>query len=306
MIKIGITGGETKPAGELLRLAMHHPDVEVLTVHSPANAGRPLTAVHHGFIGEEKILFTSNFDASGLDIAFLLSPIYTSSDWAKLMADHPRLHLVLTPESAALSESLSADPVYGLSEMNRKQLVRGARMAMLPGAVATPVLIALFPLASHLMLPNTLSIKVEIPEDLITDRLKEDAQKEISGVLGKIQSSFTGTVDLHLQPNGSTRGIKVSTELDNSTDLKEIIRIYDSIYDDHNFTFLTTSPVDTAEVEGTQKVIVSFSHPTPGRLRIEAVADVRMRGGAGDAIHIMNLFFQLHEKTGLQQKVSRW
>ncbi len=36
--------------------------------------------------------------------------------------------------------------------------------------------------------------------------------------------------------------------------------------------------------------------PDDSTLRIEAVADPRMRGGAGEAVHIMNLLFGLHEK----------
>ena len=46
--------------------------------------------------------------------------------------------------------------------------------------------------------------------------------------------------------------------------------------------------------------------PEPGRFEAEAVADARMRGGAGDAVHAMNLLFGLHERTGLTLKASHF
>lgn len=49
-----------------------------------------------------------------------------------------------------------------------------------------------------------------------------------------------------------------------------------------------------------------MSKPERDTLRIHAVADPRMRGGAGEAVHIMNLLCQLHEKTGLALKASRF
>ena len=69
---------------------------------------------------------------------------------------------------------------------------------------------------------------------------------------------------------------------------------------------MTTRPVGIEEVEGTQRMVLSFSKPQNDTLRIEGVADARMRGGAGEAIHVMNLMQHLHEKTGLEQKVNRW
>lgn len=306
MIKIGLTGGETKDAAELLRLAIHHPDVEISTIHSPSNAGKSVASVHHGFIGEEKLLFSANLDATGLDVVFLISPIYSSADWAKLMADRNDLHLILFPDAASLAESFSTQPTYGLSEIYRKPLVRGERVAVLPPRLVSPVLVALYPLAAHLMLPNTIKIKIIAPEDILKDTDKERLTEELSMRLRNIQSSFNPAFDLSFESSDTDRGMRVAIEMTGSTALDEILRIYDSIYDDHNFTFMTTRPVGVEEVEGTHRVVLSLTKPDPETLRIEAVADARMRGGAGEALHVMNLMQHLHEKTGLEQKVSRW
>ncbi len=306
MIKIGITGGETKIAGELLRLALNHPDIDISTVYSPANAGKGVGIVHHGFIGEEKILFSSNFDASALDIAFLVKPIYTSGDWAKLMADNPELKLVLMPESVNLGDSLPSRPIYGLSEMNRKPLVRGARVAYLPNPAASMLLVALYPLARHLMLPESIEVNLYVPEDMMREIDSDNIVKEVIEQLLMVQTSFKGNLILKIRKGDYERGMKAVVEMSGNTEIEEIMRIYDSIYDDHNFTYMTTMPVKEEEVEGTEKIILSFSRPSSDKLRIEAVADARMRGGAGEAIHLLNLLFNLHEKTGLQLKASKW
>ena len=80
-----------------------------------------------------------------------------------------------------------------------------------------------------------------------------------------------------------------------------MIELYD-IYDDHNFTFITTTRVGVSEVAGTNKCIVGVMRPEEGKARLMVAADCRLRGASGEAIHIMNLLFGLHEKTGLALK----
>ena len=53
---------------------------------------------------------------------------------------------------------------------------------------------------------------------------------------------------------------------------------------------------------GTQKCVVALSKPAPDTVHVESVADCRMRGGAGEAVHILNLMCGLHERTGLALK----
>ena len=52
MIKAGIIGGAGYTAGELIRLLINHPDVEIKWVNSSSNAGNRVDAVHQGLIGE--------------------------------------------------------------------------------------------------------------------------------------------------------------------------------------------------------------------------------------------------------------
>jgi N-acetyl-gamma-glutamylphosphate reductase len=51
-IRIGIVGGAGYTGGELLRLLIHHPQSDIVYIHSRSNAGKPVTAVHADLIGE--------------------------------------------------------------------------------------------------------------------------------------------------------------------------------------------------------------------------------------------------------------
>ena len=62
MIKVGIIGGAGYTAGELLRLLVNHPQVEIVFVHSTSNAGNALSDVHGGLIGQTELCFADKYD----------------------------------------------------------------------------------------------------------------------------------------------------------------------------------------------------------------------------------------------------
>ena len=64
MKKIGIIGGAGYTAGELLRLLINHPEVSIEFVHSSSNAGKPITDVHGGLLGDTDIVF---YDSTPLE-----------------------------------------------------------------------------------------------------------------------------------------------------------------------------------------------------------------------------------------------
>ena len=50
MIKAGIIGGAGYTAGELIRLLINHPDVDIKFINSSSNAGNKITDVHEGLL----------------------------------------------------------------------------------------------------------------------------------------------------------------------------------------------------------------------------------------------------------------
>ena len=70
MIKVGIIGGAGYTAGELIRLLINHPDVEIIFVHSESNAGNKITDVHEGLYGECDLAFTDELPLEDIDVLF--------------------------------------------------------------------------------------------------------------------------------------------------------------------------------------------------------------------------------------------
>lgn len=305
MIKVGIIGADSPDAGELLRILMNHPEVDVTTLYAPSRSGHKVSACHHGFIGENLPPFSDKIDPSRLDAVFLADDSALGESLAEHADQWPDLKIIdLSP--ARFSRLAGSDWQYGLSEVNRKGLVRGARMAYLPSAPASIALVALFPLASHLLLSGEISLDVLAPADIVSSIDTDSISKEINDRLQLAQSSFNGNLKVNVISSEAVRAVRIKTVLDCTLSQEEISKIYDTVYDDHNFTFVTGNSVADAEVEGTQKCVVSYMKAGLPQLEIQAVGDGRLRGGAGDAVHVFNLLFALQEKVGLTLKPSSY
>ena len=71
MIKTGILGGETMAAGELIRILINHPDVDLRAVASEVHAGRQVEDVHRGLTGDLSMQFVDDLTPDGLDVVML-------------------------------------------------------------------------------------------------------------------------------------------------------------------------------------------------------------------------------------------
>lgn len=306
MIKAGIAGADTLMAGELIRILVNHPDVELISAFAPGKVGRKVASVHHGLAGECDLEFSPDINPAKLDVIFI-DAHSDVADRFRLNTDRwPDLKIIDMSHCPSLDfEKLNM--AYGLAEINRKQLVRGCKRAVVPRSVSAVALICLYPLARHLLLNGNINISYACPSDIDTDEKSEMVRLEILDVLRNTQNSFNGDVMLRrLHEEVTPRGLRVEIEIPCTLDINEVFRIYNDIYDDHNFTHLLHVTMPGYEVEGTQKCLISLQKRTPDTLTVSAVADCRMRGGAGDAVHIMNLLFGLHERTGLYLKVHHF
>lgn len=304
MIKISILGAETKDGGELIRLLTLHPEIEIKAAIAPEYAGVKLNEHHHGLIGETELNFVKNSDFTDVDILFVCDRKLTREEVDKLHEINPDLKIILFKGIKGDSEE---EPmcVYGLPEINRKALVRGAETACVPNSFASMSLVALYPFALHLLLNSDLAITVKAPRDVVDETDTVEAIGEIRRVLEHVQKSFAGRISIETEIGESRRSALMQIEFDCMLSLQQMIELY-SIYDDHNFTFVTTSPITVKDVSGTDKCIISVGKPEDGKALLTVAADCRMRGGAGEAVHIMNLMSGLHEKTGLSLKAGNY
>ena len=70
-IKIGIIGGAGYTGGELIRLLLNHPSVEISYVHSKSSAGKFVSSIHTDLEGETLLRFTDDA-AMDIDLLFFL------------------------------------------------------------------------------------------------------------------------------------------------------------------------------------------------------------------------------------------
>lgn len=305
MIKTGIVGAHNPIGGELIRILINHPEIELISLYAPLFPGRNASSIHPGLIGENIGNFTENLVIDDLDLLFITEKGLLNKGQIAQINDQEDLKVIFLNGDFS---TLNPLPEVGLSEINRKALVRGATRAQVLDAISATILISLYPLAKYMLLNTQLQIRVSVPENFYKEfEGLNNVITTVRQLLQQYQPSFIGNILINVYPDSDdSRGLTVDTDLECNLSLEEIEKIYDSIYDDHNFTFTTFSPIATNEVVGTQKCVISLSKTLPSKLNVKAVSDIRMRGGAGDAVHVMNLLLGLHEKTGLTMKTSRF
>lgn len=321
MIRAGILGGDGFAAGELIRLLINHPDVELTWVHSPLHCGRLITEVHQGMEGETYLRFTDEASFDNIDVLFCC---YPHGHARRLLEAHPvpdTLKVIDMSRDYRLDDG-THDFVYGLPELNRKQMVRGANHVANPGSFATAIELGLLPLAKNLMLNAPIhvtaitgfsgsAVEKSTPDQLAWHRdnvsiykpLAHQHLPEIRQALTSLQSSFSAPIYFIPMRGSFARGMLATIYMDTATDIDELVRIYQGYYSDHSFTYIVDRRPDLKDVVNTNKCLIHLEK-VEGKLLITVVVDNILRGAAGQAVHNMNLLFGLHERVGLALKSS--
>lgn len=320
MIKAGIIGGAGYTAGELIRLLLNHPDVEIVFINSGSNAGNKITDVHTGLYGETDLSFTDQLPLEAIDVLFFCT---AHGDTKKFMESHtvPEQLKIIDLSMDYRMEGPEHDFVYGLPELNRKRIIKASRVAN-PGCFATAVQLGLLPLAKHLMLNSEIHVNaitgstgagvkpsptshfswrndnISIYKPFTHQHLPEIRQS-----LSQLQRSFRSDIDFIPVRGNFSRGIFVTSYFNCKINLDEIKRIYDEYYADHSFTFITDKNPDLKQVVNTNKCLIGLSK-YEDKLLIVSMIDNLLKGASGQAVHNMNLMFGLEETTGLRLKPS--
>lgn len=299
MIRVGILGADSSIAGELIRILVHHPEIELVTAFAPSLTGKSLSSLHKGIIGDTELRFTDVLDLEELNLLFVTKGFDPLTESTFIPED---LRIIVIQSSDEFDSNISlgtVDFVPGVSEMFRKPLVRGAKASRILPPATSVALILLYPLALHLLLNDSLEIEVSLPSFKASNFNPEGMSRELNNLLANVQFSFKGVKEISFKTSDTVRAVSVEATMDCKVSEEELERIYNEVYDDHNFTFLVRKEPSPEEVAGTHKCLIYINKPSEDKLKIKAIADSVLRGGAGDAIHAMNLLFGLFEKIGL-------
>ncbi len=309
MIRAGITGGTTREAGEIIKLLINHPDVEILWVMDPDAEGGLISDFHRGLRGETYLRFSSE-PSDEVDVVFLCSDEPGESvEFCKSSVVTPQTRIIdLSGDFLHLSTFADGDDwIYGLPELCRKPLVRGATKASVPAPLSSAVLLALTPLAKDQKLTSDINITAVISEENagpgeVLALIDLEQADDIARAVRSLQPDFKAAQMKFIVVNGGWRhGISLTVHF--ATDLTEqaAIDLFNNYYDDHNFTFLSDQMPNLDEVSGTNKCIINIQK-VEDQLVISLVLDDIVKGLSAMAVHDMNLLFGLQERVGLMLK----
>ena len=126
---------------------------------------------------------------------------------------------------------------------------------------------------------------------------------EICQSFAQLQNSFSASIDFIPVRGDFTRGIFTTAYMDCKIELDEIKKVYNEYYEDHSFTFVIDENPDLKQVVNTNKCLL-YLQKIEGKLLIISVIDNLLKGASGQAVHNMNLLFNLEETVGLHLKPS--
>jgi N-acetyl-gamma-glutamyl-phosphate reductase len=317
-IKVGVIGGAGYTAGELLRILINHPAVEIVFVNSSSNAGNPVTDVHSGLIGETDLVFTSELPFNEVDALFLCS---AHGDSKKFLDGNnvPSSIKIIDLSTDYREKRDDHDFVYGLPELNRQEISKATRIAN-PGCFATAIQVALLPLAAAGLLSAEAHVNAITGSTgagvkpsgtshfswrnnniSIYKAFDHQHLMEIGQSLRQLQPGFAKSINFIPVRGNFARGIYATTYTTCTLSLAEAKELYKNFYKDAAFTFVVDKNPDMKQVVNTNKAIV-YLEKHGDKLLIVSMIDNLLKGASGQAVQNMNLMFGLDEKTGLGLK----
>ena len=318
MVKVGIIGGAGYTAGELIRLLINHPQVEIAFIHSTSNAGNLVCDVHGGLIGETDLRFSAEYDLTAVDALFLCSAHGQSR---KFWEENPAPVTLKIIDLAQDFRDESCGYVYGLPEINRSRIAVTSRLAN-PGCFATAIQLALLPLAAKGLLVGEVHITAitgstgagvkpgatthfswRSDNMSVYKAFEHQHLIEIGRTLKTLQPSFDKAVNFVPMRGDFARGIFASVYTESALTEEEAVALYNDFYKDAAFTFVAQKDVDLKQVVNTNKALVHVAK-YGNKLHIVSTIDNLLKGASGQAVQNMNIMFGFDEKTGLNLKPS--
>ncbi len=325
-INIGIIGGAGYTGGELIRLLINHPEVNVSMIHSRSNAGKAVSHIHQDLTGETTLTFTddsSPVEKGSIDVLFLC---LGHGESKKFMAENKvadKIKIIDLANDFRLSAHSSTGNrqfVYGLPELNRDTIKTAQNIAN-PGCFATAIQLGLLPLAKAGLLKNIYTTGITgstgAGQSLAATSHFSWRANNIQAYktlthqhLGEIGESLlqlqpVNDVDVHFVPwrGDFTRGIFISSTLHCEESLEEMYILFETFYKGHPFTTVSREPVFLKQVVNTNKAVIQLEK-SGSKLVVHSAIDNLLKGASGQAVQNMNLVFGLEETTGLKLKAN--
>ena len=327
-IRAGIVGGAGYTGGEMLRLLLNHPHVELAFIHSNSQAGKPVHAVHQDLLGEAELYFTDQLQYD-VDVLFLCVGHGQAKKFLEAEALPENIKLIDLSQDFRWNESTAEATVnaggrtfvYGLPELQRDTIKQAQNIAN-PGCFATAIQLALLPLAAGNLVQDEVHVSgitgsTGAGQSLSSTShyswrsgnisnykvLNHQHLNEIRRTLNGLQQQEIPDVLFVPYRGPFTRGILCTSYLKCNLTLEEAQQLYSSYYKDHPFVVMSASTPDLKQVVNTNKCLLHLEKQGD-QLIITSMIDNLLKGASGQAVQNMNLLFGLEETAGLKLKAS--
>jgi len=322
-IKAGVIGGAGYTGGELLRILVNHPEVEIAFVHSNSNAGNYLYEVHTDLFGDTDQKFTGEL-STNVDVLFLC---VGHGDAKKFLDANPipdNVKIIDLSQDFRLSQNSNLGSktfVYGLPELKR-DAIKSAQNIANPGCFATCIQLGLLPLAKAGKLNTEVHVSATTGSTGAGQSLSPTSHftwrndnlsvykvfghqhlNEIGESLKQLQPAFAQPISFVPYRGDFTRGIFASIYMDSDLTEAEALKLYEDFYAGHPFTHVTNRNIDLKQVVNTNKVFLQVKK-YDNKLFIISMLDNLLKGASGQAVQNMNLLFGLDERAGLRLKAT--
>lgn len=321
-IKAGIIGGAGYTGGEMLRILVNHPNVEIAFVNSTSNAGNLISDVHTDLIGDTDLRFVNDIPQD-IDVLFLC---VGHGDAKKFLAANPindNIRIIDLSQDFRLAQNaqlLNRNFVYGLPELNRENIKSASNIAN-PGCFATAIQLGLLPLAQAGVLGDVYTTGItgstgagqglsatshfswRANNIQAYKTLQHQHINEIHQSLQQLQGN--DGMHVHFVPwrGDFTRGIYVTSIIDCGLPIEAIRELYVQYYEQHAFTHVSTNMIDLKQVVNTNKCLLHVEKQG-NKIAVHSAIDNLLKGASGQAVQNMNILFGLDETAGLKLKAN--
>ena len=322
MIKAGIVGGSGYTGGELVRILLHHPAVEIDFVFSTTRAGKSVTTAHPDLLGTTDLKFTGEVNLD-VDIVFLCLGHGNSTKFLNENHFSEETKIIDLSNDFRLNADANFDGkkfIYGLPELNKSKIESAAYIAN-PGCFATAIQLALLPLA------KAGNLNKEVHVNAVTGSTgagvspsatshfswrnnniswyKPFTHQHLGEINESLKSMQKDSGELFFLPTRGnfTRGILATAYTKFKGTLEEAKELYKDFYSNALFTQVAEEPIHLKQVVNTNQCHVHL-HKHNDTLLITSAIDNLLKGASGQAVQNMNLIFGLEEDLGLNLKAG--
>lgn len=322
-IQVGIIGGAGYTAGELIRLLINHPEVEIDFVYSTSNAGNKISSIHQDLLGDLDMKFTDTVNPE-VDVLFLCLGHGNSIKFLSSNTFSENTKIIDLGNDFRLENDKVFNGktfVYGLPEL-QIEAIKKANYIANPGCFATAIQLALLPLAEKGLLNNDVHINAVTGATGAGTSLSETSHfpwrdnnfsyykpfthqhlGEINQSVKQLQNTFSSEILFMPNRGNFSRGIFATVYTNFEGSLEEAKDIYKTFYKDAKYTFLSEDMLHLKQVVNTNKCLIHL-HKHNNKLLVTSIIDNLLKGASGQAVQNMNLMFGLEETTGLGLKAT--